>query len=59
MIRLKKLIQKHGIETNIWNFNKYYGIDLLRCSIEDFQTVLDNISISDAIRFRLELGEIE
>jgi len=55
MIRLKKLILKHGIDTHIWNFNNYYGIDLLRCSLEEFETVLDSVSISDAIRFRLEM----
>ena len=59
MIRLRKLIVKHGIEANIWDFNRHYGIDLLRCTAEEFQAILDHITITDVLRFRMELDSRE
>jgi hypothetical protein len=53
MQRWKLLNRKHGLTTKIQIYNVYYGLDLLRCSQEVFQNIVDKITIIDILRLRV------
>jgi hypothetical protein len=50
MIRLNALNRLHGLSLGIHVYNTYYGLDLLRCPIADFNGILSAITNHDVLR---------
>ena len=57
MIRFKKLVSLFQVNADIHAFNRFFDIDMLRCSDEEFIARVGSIRYADVIRFRLQLDE--